>query len=135
MGATIDRRTAADRRIYSGGMAGGRRRALKSSHRTGARTTSRVTKDYDRIYVSLYIYVYINSPATETDNRWASHNLTDMSTHTVADKGKKKKKYKKKYMQLKNIETEKLNMNFLSVEQARKNQQIKREAGQRMNDN
>lgn len=38
-------------------------------------------------------------------------------------------------MQLKNIETEKLNMNFLSVEQARKNQQIKREAGQRMNDN
>lgn len=91
MGATIDRRTAADRRIFSGGKAGGRRRALKSSHRTGARTTSRVTKDYDRIYVSLHIYVYINSPATETDNRWASHNLTDMSTHTVADKEKKKK--------------------------------------------
>lgn len=92
MGATIDRRTAAaDRRIFSGGKAGGRRRALKSSHRAGARTTSRVTKDYDRIYVSLHIYVYINSPATETDNRWASHNLTDMSTHTVADKEKKKK--------------------------------------------
>lgn len=91
MGATIDRRTAAaDRRIFSVGKAGGRRRALKSSHRTGARTTSRVTKDYDRIYVSLHIYVYINSPATETDNRWASHNLTDMSTHTVADKEKKK---------------------------------------------